>query len=101
MCGLCGLIAEQLDWGDRIKTGLPRRQERYRKIKIINQLLQFHRIKVSDFQGVNYVIQSATGQSAVTNGLNQLWREMEGISSRGIDVLDEDYLNYLQKEVIQ
>ncbi len=35
MCGLCGVIAEQRDWSDGISKDIPKRQERYRKIKII------------------------------------------------------------------
>ena len=95
MCGLCGVIAEQRDWSDGISKDIPKRQERYRKIKIINQILKYYGVAVSDFQGVNYLIQNKTGKTAVANGLSALWNEVHMMINRDIDVLDDQFLDNL------
>lgn len=95
MCGLCGVIAEQRDWSDGISKDIPKRQERYRKIKIINQILKYYGVNVSDFQGVNYLLQNKTGKMAVVNGLSALWSEVHLMINRDIDVLDDQFLDNL------
>lgn len=95
MCGLCGLIAEQRDWSDGIALTVPKRQERYRKIKIINTIVKPYRVSVSDFQGINYLVQNQTGKASVVNGLSNLWEEVEAMTHQSIDVLDERFLNDL------
>lgn len=39
MCGLCGLIGEDVHWSDPIDTSLPGRRERLRRIASINQVI--------------------------------------------------------------
>lgn len=95
MCGLCGLIAEQRDWSDGISLHIPRRQERYRKITIINKILKYYGTTVSDFQGVNYLLQNQTGKTEIVNGLAILWDEVHKMTHKKVDVLDEKFLNYI------
>lgn len=99
MCGLCGLIAEQRDWSDSVAFNVPKRQERYRKIMIINTIVKYYRVSVSDFQGLNYLLQNQTGKASVVNGLNHLWEEIEAMTHQSIDVLDERFLNDLTGKI--
>lgn len=99
MCGLCGLVAEQLDWSDAVASNKPRRQERYIKIRYLNTILKPCNIQVADFQGVNYMISNRTGSTAIANGMHALWVEVEKVNSKMIDVLDPHYLKQLEEIV--
>lgn len=91
MCGLCGLIEEQTDWTD-LPSDLPRRQKR---LSIVNKITKPLQVTVSDVQGVNFLVQTLTGKSALANGLNELWGHIENLTTKPIDVLDESYLDRL------
>ena len=69
MCGLCGLLGEDLHWSDPLGDELPRRRERLRRIAAINQVLAVFRLKVEDFQGASYLLLGATGKQALASGL--------------------------------
>lgn len=97
MCGLCGLIEEQSDWTASLSE-LPRRQERYRRLKLINALAKPHRIQISDVHGVNYLVQTPTGKQAMANGLGELWGQIHMLTGRSIDVLDERFLHALETQ---
>lgn len=94
MCGLCGLIEEQTDWTD-LPSDLPRRQERQKRLSVVNKITKPLQVKVSDVQGVNFLVQTLTGKSALANGLNELWGQIESLTAKPIDVLDESYLDRL------
>lgn len=94
MCGLCGLIQEQTDWTDLPST-LPRRQQRQKRLKVINQIIKPMQIGVSDVHGVHYLLQTLTGKTALANGLGELWEQVENLTGRPLDVLDERYLERL------
>ena len=68
MCGLCGLLGEDLHWSDPLGDELPRRRERLRRIAAINQVLAVFRLKVEDFQGASYLLLGATGKQALASG---------------------------------
>ncbi|AJZ92584.1 hypothetical protein PFLUOLIPICF7_02960 [Pseudomonas simiae] len=67
MCGLCGLLGEDLHWSDPLGDELPRRRERLRRIAAINQVLAVFRLKVEDFQGASYLLLGATGKQALAS----------------------------------
>lgn len=95
MCGLCGLIGEKQDWTASLST-LPKRQERHKRLKFINQLTAPYRIKVSDVHGVDYLVQTMTGKQAIANGLPNLWQQIKQLTGKGIDVLDDEFLDKFQ-----
>lgn len=95
MCGLCGLIEEQSDWTASLSE-LPRRQERYRRLKLINHLARSHCVQISDVHGVNYLVQTLTGKQAMANGLGELWGRIYALTGRPIDVLDKRFLKSLE-----
>lgn len=96
MCGLCGLLGEDLHWSDPLGDTLPRRRERLRRIAAINQVLAPFRLKVSDVQGSAYLVQGATGRQELASGLEQLWQQAEAILGRPLDQLDPRILDHLE-----
>lgn len=96
MCGLCGLLGEDVHWSDPLDGELPRRQARQRRIRAINQVLAPFRLSVSDFQGTAYVLQNATGRQELATGLDQLWQMAETMLGRAPDPLDPAVLNWLE-----
>ena len=97
MCGLCGLIGEAPDWTDALLSTLPKRQERLRRIKILNVLVAPKRLKISDFHGTNYMVQTPTGGSSMVNGFSELLLEIETMSKTKLDVLSPEVLSYLEQ----
>ena len=98
MCGLCGLLGEDLHWSDPLGDTLPRRRERLRRIGAINQVLAPFRLKVSDVHGISYLVQGATGRQELASGLDQLWQQAEAILGRPLDPLDPRVLDHLEMQ---
>lgn len=96
MCGLCGLIGEEAEWSDGLHSSLPKRRNRLRRILFINHVIKPYRLNITDFQGVNYLVETLTGKQGIANGLNNLWDEIEKLTGREIDVLDPLILNHLE-----
>ena len=100
MCGLCGLLGEDLHWSDPLGDELPRRRERLRRIAAINQVLAVFRLKVEDFQGASYLLLGATGNQELASGLDQLWRAAETMLGRPLDPLDPKLLDHLEQGLL-
>lgn len=98
MCGLCGLLGEDLHWSDPLDDTLPRRRERLRRIVAINQVLAPFRLKVSDVHGTSYLVQGATGRQELASGLDPLWQQAEAILGRPLDPLDPRVLDHLEMQ---
>jgi len=96
MCGLCGLLGGDFHWASSIQTGLPNRQERYQRVAQANRILAFYQLRLGDFQGVSYVLTTATGRSEIVSDLGQIWRTAELISGRALDPLDSRLLAALE-----
>ena len=62
MCGLCGLLGEDVHWSDPLGDEWPRRRERLRRIAAINRVLAPFRLKVEDVHGASYLLLGATGR---------------------------------------
>lgn len=98
MCGLCGLLGEDVHWSDPLGDELPRRRERLRRIAAINTVLAPFRLKVEDFQGVSYLLLGATGKQELASGLDQLWQRAESLIGRTLDPLDPQLLDHLERQ---
>jgi len=98
MCGLCGLLGENVHWSDPLGDELPRRRERLRRIAAINKVVAPFRLKVEDFQGVSYLLLGATGKQELATGLEQLWKAAELLIGRPLDPLDPQLLDHLERQ---
>ncbi|WP_236183675.1 hypothetical protein ACRZ5O_07690 [Pseudomonas protegens] len=98
MCGLCGLLGEDVHWSDPLGDELPRRRERLRRIAAINRVLVPLRLKVEDFQGSAYLLLGATGRQELASGLEQLWSLAESMLGRPLDPLDPVILMHLEQQ---
>lgn len=98
MCGLCGLLGEDMHWSDPLDDEWPRRRERLRRIAAINKVLAPFRLKVEDFQGVSYLLLGATGKQELATGLDQLWQRAELLIGRALDPLDSNLLDQLERQ---
>ena len=98
MCGLCGLLGEDVHWSDPLGDELPRRRERLRRIAAINRVLAPLRLKVEDFQGSAYLLLGATGRQELASGLEQLWSLAEAMLGRPLDPLDPVLLKHLERQ---
>ncbi|SEQ24940.1 hypothetical protein [Pseudomonas sp. NFPP19] len=98
MCGLCGLLGEDVHWSDPLGDELPRRRERLRRIAAINRVLVPLRLKVEDFQGSAYLLLGATGRQELASGLEQLWSLAESLLGRPLDPLDPVILKHLEQQ---
>jgi hypothetical protein len=97
MCGLCGLLGEDVHWNDPLSDELPRRRERLRRISAINRVLTPFRLKVEDFQGTAYLLLGATGKQELASGLDQLWTMAQSMIGRPLDPLDPVVLKHLEQ----
>ncbi|MCO7642412.1 hypothetical protein NJI34_37195 [Pseudomonas sp. S 311-6] len=91
MCGLCGLLGEDVHWSDPVNDA-PRRQARQRRIQVLNEVLRPFRIAVADFQGSGYLLQGATGKQVLASGLDGVWDGVASLLGRVPDPLDETLL---------
>ncbi len=96
MCGLCGLLGEEIHWSDPLGDELPRRRERLRRIAAINRVMAPFRLSVSDFQGSAYLVQGATGRQELASGLDELWAKAQAMLGRPLDPLDSRVLAHLE-----
>ncbi|WP_027348648.1 hypothetical protein [Halotalea alkalilenta] len=96
MCGLCGLLGEQAHWSDPLGEDALWRRERARRIHAINRAIAPSRLSVTDFQGVAYLLQGATGRQQLASGLDELWRAAEALLGRALDPLSPAILDHLE-----
>lgn len=97
MCGLCGLLGEDIHWSDPLTDDLPLRQERLRRIAAINRILSPFYVRVSDFQGRYYLIQSPTGAQDLAQGLEQLWEKTQLMTNRRLDILAASTISHFEQ----
>lgn len=96
MCGLCGIFGESTDWSQGAaqtgRTGqsadpVARRQARVRRIALLNRLLRSQHLTVSDWQGCQYLIASATGKTLLADNLGQIWAAVQSLDGKAYDPL--------------
>ncbi len=104
MCGLCGVLGVQ-HWTDQAgDAGEPvptRRQARLRRIKLLNQILSFHRVRVDDWQGASMAVRGPTGQTELAETLADFWPKVEALAKHPLDPLDPALLEHLECVVAQ
>lgn len=103
MCGLCGVLGADDHWTDASARPeafggqtLTRRQERFARIALANDILTHYGLKLRDFAGQSYVLRSATGREALVPHLAGLWAAAEKLTGRPCDPLDPDLIAALE-----
>ncbi len=95
MCGLCGMLGVDVHWSDAASTPqafagreTTRRQERRRRVALINEVLRHYAVGAKDWQATSYLLSTPTGKTAVVDHLGMLWSEAEKLAGRACDPLD-------------
>ncbi|ARF50307.1 MULTISPECIES: hypothetical protein [Pantoea] len=91
MCGVCGLLDSGPQWSDALQNDLPQRQLRLKQLALLNRTLKPWRLTLTEFHA-SWVLSSPTGQQVMVNSLDLLWKEVEKITKRPLDPLDEAWL---------
>jgi hypothetical protein len=105
MCTLCSQLLNEIHWSDRqlnpelVTRGAAetsRRQDRYRRIRLVGEVLTHYRLDVADDWGsTNYVIGNRKGKRQVVTSLAELWQAAERMAGRRLDPLDDALLEHL------
>lgn len=90
MCGMCGNFGGDEHWSvGRIQgdEALTHRAERSHRIRVINQVLQSSRVRVSDWQGRLFLVLGPTGKQQVVDSLSHVWQAVQDMTGRCVDPL--------------
>ena len=106
MCSLCGILAGRGHWTEsstnpEVFAGRDvahtAGRERQHRARILNVVLAYYGLSVSDWAGSRYVLRSRTGRSALVENLNELWAEAEKLLGHPCDPLDPALLSDLPR----
>lgn len=104
MCGLCGVLGGRGHWSDSASSpaafrtrldATTRRGERQARTRLVNKVLKFYGLTLSDWAGASYVLSSRTGRTVLVENLTELWAFAEDLGKRPCDPLDETLLTAL------
>ncbi len=103
MCGLCGMLGADTHWSDAASTpqafagrNMNRRQERTRRIGLMNEVLRHYGITAKDWMATSYVLSTQTGKSVVVDHLGMLWASADVLAGKPCDPLDADLMTALE-----
>ncbi len=107
MCSLCGVLAGRGHWTE--STTAPeafraRRQpvthgrERQQRVALVNRVLAYYGLSLSDWSGSGYVLRSRTGRTAMVENLSEVWAQADKLAHLPCDPLDEGLLGALVQE---
>ena len=71
------------------------RNERARRVALVNTILAPLRVRVSDWQASSYIVSSSTGRREIVPDIQAVWTAVEKLTGRPLDPLDPDYLTAL------
>ncbi|MBT9386105.1 hypothetical protein KM176_19700 [Pseudooceanicola sp. CBS1P-1] len=105
MCSLCGILGCDDHWTNAVdrpgvysrnRDSQSRRMETARRLKAVNRIASYRRLRLEVWQGRSYVLSSATGASSVFEALSHLWPEAEALAGRAFDPLDEGLIAWME-----
>jgi hypothetical protein len=98
MCVLCVDLAGDPHWTERSVAGESnRRQARIRRTRILNRVLETHRLNVhEDLSGTHYVLGNGKGSQEVVQHLGQIWPAADRLAGMRLDPLDDGLLATLE-----
>ena len=104
MCSLCVTMGNGNFWTDA--AGRPEfeasgqritpRHERARRVHLANLILREYGLRLSDWSGSAYVIESNSGASEIVYHLNGVWSAAQRLAHRACDPLDPALLSRLR-----
>lgn len=106
MCGLCGALGSSQYWTDaagsadfqRNGVTITRRDERDRRLRLINRLLRSRELMVRDWGGNSYVLEGARGKIDNVYNLAGIWASIDAHGAGAlIDPLDPAFLDELEQ----
>ena len=99
MCGLCGmLVGAERGVGRDASLFAPgastpqARQERHKRLRLLNQVLRHYRLTLADFAGSGFVLRGPTGRSELVASVGDLWPAAERLAGKPCDPLDSALL---------
>lgn len=106
MCGLCGALGSHQYWTDAAGSAdfqrngmtITRRDERERRLRLINRVLGSRGLVVRDWGGNSYVLEGPRGKVDNVYNLAGIWAAIDAHSGGApIDPLDPHLLNELER----
>ncbi|KNX48510.1 hypothetical protein AEY55_02795 [Helicobacter pylori] len=120
MCVLCGELISSFHWTDGIdgsdsyeidedlkgqnalisanENARERKRARFKRVRLLNQILAFYGLKINDWQGVKFVLRDKKGQSVMVNDLGDLWDKAQKLAKKEMDALDSHLLAFLNQQ---
>jgi hypothetical protein len=106
MCSLCGILGGQKNTHWTETASNPQvfesrserhtwHRERQERTRLVNRILQYYGLSLSDWSGNSYLLRSRTGKTAILNNLSELWPQAEKLGKKPCDPLAEDLLTSL------
>ncbi len=106
MCALCGVLGGAGHWTDaparpgvftRNVDTLQRRRERAHRVACARRVLGHYRLTLSDWQGISFLLSTATGKTEIVDNLTHLWAAAEKLLGRPCDPLDPALIGHLER----
>ncbi|OOQ25378.1 hypothetical protein [Helicobacter pylori] len=119
MCVLCGELISSFHWSDENygsdsyeidenlrepnalisanENARERKRARLKRVGLLNQILAFYGLKISDWQGAKFVLCDKKGQSVIVNDLGDLWDKAQNLAKKKMDALDSHLLAFLNQ----
>lgn len=69
---------------------------RLKKVKILNEILEFYGLKLKEWQNSKYILSNKKGRDIIVNDLGDLWIKASKLEKKSFDVLDENLLHFLR-----
>ena len=96
MCSLCAALGGSRYWTDAagdsaFETGgrkISLGEERSRRVALLNTILAFYDLSISDWGGNSYVLQNAQGRTLNMYNLAGIWADVDRMAERPCDPLD-------------
>lgn len=98
MCGLCGMLQDDIQWSERSPVSgasgqLLSARERMERAALLNRIVRPFACTVSDWQASSYILRSFTGNTVIVGSLAELWSALEKLGGRAVDPLDAQVLS--------
>ncbi|GAA9503221.1 hypothetical protein UBN24_07440 [Helicobacter pylori] len=118
MCVLCGELISSFHWTDGTygsdsyenenlrepnalisanENARERKRARFKRVRLLNQILAFYGLKINDWQGAKFVLCDKKGQSVMVNDLGDLWDKAQNLAKKKMDALDSNLLAFLNQ----